>query len=336
MKVLVFMSQFYLLNGAERLAVELAEELNKRGVHADIVSMYTEDLPGVAEATDDLLYRGIPSVHFLGMRLHPSVTSVVQAIIKLRTLIKEHKYDIVETSVVSPTVIATWATLGMPARHIAGLHQVYRRDRENKKRHKIWRRSLGFNRRTRYYAISDYVASQWVRYSGTPPRHIRRIYNGISNASFNVVSDRERVRKELGVPEESSLAIFVGRLAAYKGIDVLLEALFPVLDERNMYLLYIGEPDLDIEGTGEMLEEMRRALSRENGTSRIKFLGYRKRCPSLDGCCRRARPPSSLGRIRVNARRSDGSWLGCCSNEHRRYPGGSRQDGCSDGAAGGS
>ena len=39
MKVLIFMTHFYQLGGAERLAVELAEELNKRGIHADILSI---------------------------------------------------------------------------------------------------------------------------------------------------------------------------------------------------------------------------------------------------------------------------------------------------------
>ena len=34
--------------------MELAEELNKRGIHADILSMYTDDLPGVAEAKEIL------------------------------------------------------------------------------------------------------------------------------------------------------------------------------------------------------------------------------------------------------------------------------------------
>ncbi len=67
MKVLIFMTQFYQLSGAERLAVELTEELNKRCIHADILSMYTEDLPDVAEAKQDLLNRGIPNVGFLGV-----------------------------------------------------------------------------------------------------------------------------------------------------------------------------------------------------------------------------------------------------------------------------
>ncbi len=116
MKVLIFMTQFYQLSGAERLAVELAEELNKRGIHADILSMYTENLPGVAEAKQDLLNRGIPNVHFLSMKIHPSIVSLLPAILRLRRLIREEGYDIIETSMVSPTVLAAWATRREKAR----------------------------------------------------------------------------------------------------------------------------------------------------------------------------------------------------------------------------
>ena len=77
MKVLIFMTQFYQLSGAERLAVELAEELNRRGIHRDILSMYTEDLSGVAEAKEGLLMRGIPKVYFLGLKIYPLITNAV-------------------------------------------------------------------------------------------------------------------------------------------------------------------------------------------------------------------------------------------------------------------
>ncbi len=87
MKVLIFMTQFYQLNGAERLAVELAEQLNKRGIRTDILSMYTEALPGVVDAKNALLRNGIPAVHFLGLRIHPPIASMVAAIWRLRRLI---------------------------------------------------------------------------------------------------------------------------------------------------------------------------------------------------------------------------------------------------------
>ncbi len=49
MKVLIFTTQFFEIGGIERLAVELAIDLNKHGIHTDILSMYSEKLPNVTE-----------------------------------------------------------------------------------------------------------------------------------------------------------------------------------------------------------------------------------------------------------------------------------------------
>ena len=83
------------------------------------------------------------------------------AIMKLRRLIKHYEYDIVETSMLSPTLMAVWAIRGRRPRHVAGLHQVFDRSRENGLIHRFWRLSLRLNGRIRYYAISDYVATHW-------------------------------------------------------------------------------------------------------------------------------------------------------------------------------
>ncbi len=281
MKVLIFMTQFYQLSGAERLAVELAEELNKRGIHADIMSMYTEDLAGVAEAKEALLQRGVPSVHFLGMRVHPPITSMVPAIRRLRQLILEHRYDIVETSMVSPTVIASWATRCTRARHVTGLHQVYRRDRENSPKHKLWRISIRFNSRIRYYAISDYVAQAWVRYSKTPLACIRTVHNAIPDDCFEAVPDRQGVLRELGITEVACLALYVGRLAEYKGIDTLLSALGPILSSQDIVLLYVGRPDFSVTGTESVIHRMEQEIKQKNWGKRVFFLDHRKDVPRL-------------------------------------------------------
>jgi len=275
------MTQFYRLGGAERLQVELAEALNKRDVHTDILSMYTEDLPGVSEAKRRLHNRGIPAVHFLGMRIHPPIASIFTAILKLRRLIREHGYDIVETSMLTPSAIASWAMQGMRARHVAGLHQVFRRDRENSRQHKLWRASVQCNRRIRYYAISDYAADHWIKYSRTSHQHTRRIYNAINCDCFAATPDRIEVRRELGIPEDGRLAIYVGRLASYKGIDTLLDALGPELEQNRLFLLYVGLPDLHVKGTKEMLEQMKQRVLEAPWGDRVKMLGYRVDVPRL-------------------------------------------------------
>lgn len=281
MKVLIFMTQFYQLGGAERLAVELAEKLNERGIRADILSMYTEDLPGMAEAKEALLHKGIPAVHFLGMRIHPSIASMIPAVLKLRSLIHEQGYDVVETSLISPAVITSWATWGSKTRHVMGLHYVFRRDSENSKKHRFWRVSVRCNRQNRYYAISDYVADHWIRYSRTSAQHTRRIYNAISDDCFVPISDRRGVRSELGLPEDVRIAIYVGRRTAHKGIDTLLDALGPVLKKEKLFLLYVGNPDLFVSGTKEMLQQMEQRIAEENWGDSVRFLSFSSDIPRL-------------------------------------------------------
>jgi glycosyltransferase involved in cell wall biosynthesis len=281
MKVLIFMTQFYQLSGAERLGVELAEELNKRKIHTDILSMYTEDMAGVLEAKEGLLQRGISQVHFLGMKVHPSIASIIPAILKLRRLIKEERYDIVETSMVSPTVLAAWATRGTQSRHVAGLHQVFRLDRENSVRHWVWRFSISCNPHIRYYSISDYASKAWVCYSGTPPQYTRTIYNAIPDDCFEAVADRQGVRTELGIPEDNRIALYVGRLAKYKGCDTLVSALGPLLEQSNLHLLFVGAPDPNVHGCSEMIDGMEKQIEDNGWSDRIRFLGYRKDIPRL-------------------------------------------------------
>jgi len=270
MKVLIFTTELYQLGGAERLAVELAENLNKRGICADILSMYTEDLPGVVEAKQALLQKGIPAVHFLGMRIHPSVASMFPAIFKLRRLIVSEGYDIVETSMLSPTVLASWGTLGTRALHVAGLHDVFRKNRHNTSKHKFWRISMRCNRRNRYYAISKYTKEHWIEYSNTSPEQIRTIYNGIPDDCFVAIPERERVREELGIPSGANIALFVGRMLKRKGIDTILDALGTILRETNLHLVYVGGTDQGPEGffSGEagLLERIHARIARENWT----------------------------------------------------------------------
>ncbi len=285
MKVLVFMARIHNQYGAERLGVELAEELNKRGIHADILSMYTEDMPGVAEAKQDLLHRGIPNVYFLGMKIHPPLTSLIPAIWRLRRLIREQEYDVIETSMESPTVLAAWATRGTSTRHVEGLHSPFVKERYNSYKHLFWRISVRMNRRVRFYAISDYAARHWVAYSKTSANRTVTILNAIPNDCFEVMPDRDGVREELEVSLDSRIALFVGRMLMRKGIDTLLDALGPILRDQDLHLLYVGGWDQPPEGffpnEDGLLDRMRRQVDQEGLADKVHFLGRREDVPRL-------------------------------------------------------
>lgn len=281
MKVLIFTSQFYQLGGAERLAVELAESLNKMGIHTDILSMYKENEPDVTVVKQILLNKGIPNIHFLGMKIHPNLLEFILGILKLKLLVRKNKYTIIETSQVTPSIIASWAIRNKNARLISGLHQIFRKDRENRIVHKFFRFSVKSNPHIRFYAISDCAVEKWIEFSKTPYKNIRRIYNAIHNDYFSQKPDRDHVRKEFDIPLDSKLALYVGRLAAYKGIDTILEALSPILEKENIYLFYIGLPDDSICGTKEMVQNIKKTISISQWGYRVKFIGYRTDIPRL-------------------------------------------------------
>ncbi len=275
MKVLIFTTQIYQLGGAERLAVESAEGLNIIGIQTDIMSLYTNNLKATDLACKLLSEHGIPNVFFLGLRIHPSYYSFLYAILKFRNFIIEKKYDIVETSMLLPTIIASWATKSTNVRHVAGIHQVFLADRDKSLKFKLMLFSLRFNKKIRFYAISNFVGNAWIKYSGIDQNHMRIVYNSVKNYYFETQSTKANYVKEFSLNESGRIVLFVGRLAIYKGIETVLNALGPILKSKDIYLLFIGLPDIYVDGTKEVLAEMKRKIISEDWNARVKFLGFR-------------------------------------------------------------
>ena len=71
MRVLILASQLH-VGAAELLAVELATNLNKNGIEAELASMYSETMEWAADSRSRILADGVPQVHFLGLpvRVH--------------------------------------------------------------------------------------------------------------------------------------------------------------------------------------------------------------------------------------------------------------------------
>lgn len=285
MKALIFMTQIHSPSGAELSSMELAVGLNRRaGIHADLLSIYSQDLPGVGEATQPLLRAGIPAIRFLGLKPGGIQTQFVKAVLRLRRLIRDGHYDIVETSQYGPTILAAWAMIGLNCRHVGSVRQTFLRTRETGIRGWFFRFSMAICPRARYYAISRDTARHWERYTGFPEGCTQVIYNSVAEEFFFATPSRREVRQELSIPPDGRILLFVGRVLKGKGVDTILEALGPILESENLYLLYVGE---EASPSGHFLDEaglpdrLRARIAIEGWEARVKFLGRRNDVATL-------------------------------------------------------
>jgi glycosyltransferase involved in cell wall biosynthesis len=93
-----------------------------------------------------------------------------------------------------------------------------------------------------FVAVSPEICRELIS-MGIPPEKIQVIPNGINVDQFHPIPDGEKpwLRRRLALPTEKKLFIFVGRLAATKGLPILLEAWKELANTRqDVHLLLVG------------------------------------------------------------------------------------------------
>lgn len=116
-----------------------------------------------------------------------------------------------------------------------------------------------------FIAISPDETDHFRQY-GVQPERVVNIRNGINPDDFTTTDTGVfRQRLKLG---EQPFALFVGRLNAIKGPDLLLEAFCRIAEQVKPYSLVFAGPD------GGMLRDLKAASRAQDCEDRIKFSGY--------------------------------------------------------------
>ena len=99
--------------------------------------------------------------------------------------------------------------------------------------------------------------------------------NAIDTDNYVFSNDKRMLmRKELGLPEDSFVIGHVGRFSKVKNHCFIIELCKLLLKQnRNIYVLFVGQ--------GDLLEETREIVIKNNLENVIKFLGLRKDVPDL-------------------------------------------------------
>ncbi len=274
MKVLIFASQF-VHGAAERLQAELAIDLNRRGIRADMLGLHYLDSAAVKDARDALLNAGVPRVDFLNIPVHPGPANLIIAIIRLSLILLRNRYQVVETSAATPSIIASLACLLSGTKHLCGIHRTYSADDDSGFRVRLFQRAVTFFGRCRFYAVSNFARRKWIDYAKVPPSRVKVVYNCHFIEGMAESSHRERIRNELGISQQNKVILCAGRLAAYKNTDLVLEAVLPICESHDIVVLLAGEIDYSVRGTPQMLARIETLLKAGSLRGRVRFLGLR-------------------------------------------------------------
>lgn len=218
--------------GAE---IQLAMLLRHSRHDCDVVTLYN---PGpVAER---IRAEGT-SVRDLGMRRNTELP----ALLKLRAMIAQGRYDVVHTHLYRSQIYAR------PAARFAGTPVVVTTEHSIGETH-IERRKMTAGVRRLYLtselfsdatiAVSGVVRDRLIRW-GVPASKITVIPNGLDTSALAFDSlARRRVRAQFGIRPDAFVIGALGRLDANKRVDLMIEAAAPVLGQRCK-ILVIGRGD---------------------------------------------------------------------------------------------
>ena len=246
------------LYGAERVMLELAVYMASRGWNSSAIIL---DSPGAADVASEGKLAGLP-IEIVG-------GSPLSLATKIRRYVQRNGVHVVHSHGYRPDVCLALARLGPDVLRVATCHTWYRES---------WKLKLyEFMDKAALHSFDKVVAvspelEQEILSSGVASSKVSYIHNGMD---FDQAGERDRIaiRSAFGLHDGEAMFLRVGRLAAAKGNDVLLDALSALHSDSPWKLVFAGDGE-----ERERLEAHARAKHLED---RVVFAGFRTDIRSL-------------------------------------------------------
>lgn len=256
MRVLMVTPSYYpVKGGAETVVRNLSIELNKIGVHVDVMTFnmnrkWNPSWQAKIEKTDGINIFKIPALNWFPMEHSDRITLGINLIPgRFRNRLK--KYDIIHFhggDLTFPLFSYTVKKLKIFQLHGFSL-DFYKRY--------FLSRLIFKNIADLYISISRNMQRELIDL-GIPKNRIRLLYNGIDAKTFHPSEKKS-----------DNLVLFVGRITYTKGLHILLESLRYL--KKKIHLVVIGPSDWDVKYFREILVRMEN--ENKKGEHKITYLG---------------------------------------------------------------
>jgi len=270
MKVLIVLPKIFPLGGVEKLTIDFIKELYERGFLIDLLFLHKIDALH-NEKFKDLKYC-VNNIYCLDLQINPSYWQFFPSVYKISEILKREKYDFIESSSVSGTILACWASflLRFKLKLIIGLHFCRDHPSFGKKRDFLLKYSLKICGSTYIYGVSDTVIRSFSGYN--LKNSIVKIPNSLGKEFFSVKNNyfnELELKKKIFIKPQSKIILYVGRIDIFKGVQELFDSVFPILCD-DVYLVLIGVVD---ENAKFITDNFKNQLKNAGKDKYVTFLG---------------------------------------------------------------
>ncbi|NOT02811.1 MAG: glycosyltransferase family 4 protein [Phycisphaerales bacterium] len=186
----------------------------------------------------------------------------------LAGLLDEHRIDILHTHDHRSNFIGYWATRRRPTPIVVTFHQPLRRY--------WWLRHIEIldehivRRFDRVLPVADMIRREII---AKAPRIADRVITVLNGVDLDLFRDppqaRERIRRELGIPNDATVCATIGRIMEDKGLTYLVDAHARIAAQGVVvHQLLVGN--------GPQETELRERVARLGLSDRIHFTGFRR------------------------------------------------------------
>ncbi len=224
MKILQIISRLK-TGGAEKVAVTLANELNKNGIFVKL-SYFSADSMGGLIYDDQIIYN--PNYRFPGLIY----------LLNLCKFIRVNNIEIVHAHIPGGlnTLFGLVAAKITGRKYITTIHgNIFR---SISMRLFVYKLILYFS--DKIVAVSDFIKQQLLEKTNFSPNKIMTIYNGIDiSPMYNDFCVSEK-KKELNLDPKTIVIGSIGNVRWVKGYDVLIQSMYLLKKMYNFKLLIVG------------------------------------------------------------------------------------------------
>jgi D-inositol-3-phosphate glycosyltransferase len=226
---------------------ELSRQLGRRGHRVDI---YTRHSPDARERVMEL-GPGVRLIHLrLGDKHHLSKAEMVPHLKdffrELEQFRSTHRleYDLIHSHYWLSGMLGMWAQETWQCPHVVMFHSLgavknHVRIGGPEPEVRIAAENTVVNTCHRIIAPTRREKERLVRFYNAPPGKIGVVPCGVDLELFCPMSS-STARRQLGLKEDDTLALFVGRFDAMKGLDRLLEAMSYLRNASHLRLIIVG------------------------------------------------------------------------------------------------